>query len=105
MSEANPDITDSPLGQYQKRKSVFPKAVDGTFRRLKWAIMIVTLAIYYITPWIRWDRGPYAPDQAVLIDMPAVRWNLQPSPQSVPRVRLLTGSAAERSTRPADRTN
>ncbi len=31
--------------------------------------MAVTLAIYYLTPWIRWDRGPYAPDQAVLIDM------------------------------------
>jgi cytochrome c oxidase accessory protein FixG len=25
--------------------------------------------IYYLTPWIRWDRGPYAPDQAVLVDL------------------------------------
>jgi polyferredoxin len=31
--------------------------------------MLVTLAIYYLTPWIRWDRGPYAPDQAVLVDI------------------------------------
>ena len=31
--------------------------------------MIVTLGIYYITPFIRWDRGPNAPDQAVLIDL------------------------------------
>jgi len=31
--------------------------------------MAVTPAIYYITPWIRWDRGPYAPDQAVLVDL------------------------------------
>lgn len=54
---------------YAKRTGVYPKAVDGPFRRLKWAIMAVTLAIYYITPWIRWDRGPYAPDQAVLVDM------------------------------------
>mgnify|MGYP003669433150 CR=1 FL=1 len=70
MAEADPaDITNSPLGIYEKRKSVFPKAVDGYFRRLKWAIMAVTLAIYYITPWIRWDRGPYAPDQAVLVDI------------------------------------
>lgn len=59
-----------PLGSlYEKRKAVYPKAVDGFFRRLKWAIMVVTLAIYYITPWLRWDRGPYAPDQAVLIDL------------------------------------
>lgn len=54
---------------YAKRTGVYPKAVDGFFRRFKWAIMAVTLAIYYITPWIRWDRGPYAPDQAVLIDL------------------------------------
>jgi cytochrome c oxidase accessory protein FixG len=54
---------------YEARKSVYPKAVDGFFRRLKWGIMAVTLAIYYITPWLRWDRGPYAPDQAVLIDL------------------------------------
>jgi cytochrome c oxidase accessory protein FixG len=54
---------------YAKRKGVYPKAVDGFFRRLKWAIMAVTLVIYYVTPWIRWDRGPYAPDQAVLVDL------------------------------------
>jgi len=54
---------------YAAREPVFPKAVKGAFRRLKWAIMIVTLGIYYVTPWIRWDRGPYLPDQAVLIDL------------------------------------
>jgi|TARA_R100000501_G_scaffold12618_1_gene23230 cytochrome c oxidase accessory protein FixG len=65
-----PDILEEPPVQlYEKRKSVFPQAVDGTFRRLKWAVMAVTLAIYYVTPWIRWDRGPYAPDQAVLVDL------------------------------------
>ncbi len=31
--------------------------------------MIFTLGIYYLTPWIRWDRGPNLPDQAVLIDL------------------------------------
>ncbi|MEL6738806.1 MAG: cytochrome c oxidase accessory protein CcoG, partial [Pseudomonadota bacterium] len=29
----------------------------------------ITLAIYYVTPWLRWDRGPFAPDQAVLVDL------------------------------------
>ncbi len=58
-----------PASLYEKRKAVFPKAVDGRFRRLKWLVMIVTLGIYYITPWLRWDRGPYAPNQAVLVDL------------------------------------
>ncbi len=67
---SNPEeILDPELKLYEKRKGVYPKAVDGTFRKLKWAIMAVTLGIYYITPWIRWDRGPYAPDQAVLVDL------------------------------------
>ncbi|PWG01717.1 cytochrome c oxidase accessory protein CcoG [Sphingosinicella humi] len=54
---------------YAKREPVYPKAVTGRFRRLKWLVMAVTLTIYYVTPWLRWDRGPYAPDQAVLIDL------------------------------------
>ena len=59
----------APAQFYEKRRAVFPKAVKGPFRTLKWAWMVVTLAIYYITPWLRWDRGPYAPNQAVLIDL------------------------------------
>ncbi|EBA15889.1 iron-sulfur-binding protein, RdxA/RdxB/FixG family [Roseobacter sp. SK209-2-6] len=31
--------------------------------------MAITLGIYYLTPWIRWDRGPSLPDQAVLLDL------------------------------------
>ncbi|WP_176594173.1 cytochrome c oxidase accessory protein CcoG [Sphingobium sp. EM0848] len=59
----------APPSLYAKRKGVYPKAVNGFYRRLKWAVMAMTLAIYWGTPWIRWDRGPYAPDQAVLIDL------------------------------------
>jgi cytochrome c oxidase accessory protein FixG len=55
--------------RYKARVKIFPKRVAGTFRQLKWWIMAVTLGIYYITPWLRWNRGPSAPDQAVLIDM------------------------------------
>lgn len=54
---------------YAARKKIHPKRASGRFRTLKWWIMALTLGIYYITPWLRWDRGPHAPDQAVLIDM------------------------------------
>jgi len=54
---------------YEKRKAVYPQKIDGPFRRFKWFVMAVTLTIYYGPPWIRWDRGPYAPDQAVLVDL------------------------------------
>jgi len=59
---------------YRKREKIHPKRVDGWFRSLKWRLMALTLAIYYVTPWLRWDRGPGAPDQAVLIDFPSRRF-------------------------------
>lgn len=47
---------------------VVPLAVRGRIRRIKWGILLLTLSIYYVTPFMRWDRGPGAPDQAVLLD-------------------------------------
>ncbi len=54
---------------YEARKKIHPKRASGFFRHLKWWIMLVTLGIYYVTPWLRWDRGSGAPDQAVLVDL------------------------------------
>lgn len=54
---------------FAKQEKIYPKRVWGKYRIIKWMTMIVTLAIYYLTPFIRWDRGPNAPDQAVLIDL------------------------------------
>lgn len=47
---------------------VLPQAVKGPIRRIKWSVLLLTLSVYYITPFLRWDRGPNAPDQAVLLD-------------------------------------
>jgi len=69
MNNPEPLTEGAPVQLYEKRKAVHPQKVDGPFRRFKWLVMFVTLGIYYGTPWIRWDRGPYAPDQAVLIDL------------------------------------
>ncbi|HOB15050.1 MAG TPA: cytochrome c oxidase accessory protein CcoG [Novosphingobium sp.] len=70
----SPDKVNKNTGLYEKRKVVFPKAVDGPFRRFKWLLMALTLGVYYITPWVRWDRGPYSPNQAVLIDLASRRF-------------------------------
>lgn len=59
---------------YARRKPIHPKRASGSFRAFKWWIMIITLGIYYLTPWIRWDRGIYAPDQAVLVDLAGQRF-------------------------------
>jgi cytochrome c oxidase accessory protein FixG len=53
---------------YKKRTPIYPKIPSGAFRKLKWALMAVMLGVYYIAPWIRWDRGPGRPDQAMMVD-------------------------------------
>ena len=54
---------------YKSRVPIYPKEVHGTYRSFKWAMMAITLSIYYLTPWLRWNRGPGAPGQAVLVDL------------------------------------
>ncbi len=61
-----PPKQSAPL--YADREPVYPKLVHGKFRRIKWVVMIVTLGLFYGLPWLRWDRGPGLPDQAVLLD-------------------------------------
>ncbi|MCB1376100.1 MAG: 4Fe-4S binding protein, partial [Rhodobacteraceae bacterium] len=61
--------SETPPPLFAAREPIFPRRVSGKFRTLKWWILGVTLVIYYITPWIRWDRGPSLPDQAVLVDL------------------------------------
>ena len=63
---------EGPL--YAARKKVYPQSVKGTYRRVKWAVLCITLGIYYLLPFVRWDRGPNAPSQAVLIDFPSRRF-------------------------------
>ena len=63
-----------PVRLYAAHEPVFPRRVSGQFRNLKWWIMGITLGIYYIMPWIRWDRGPNLPDQAVLVDLATRRF-------------------------------
>jgi cytochrome c oxidase accessory protein FixG len=60
---------NEPQPLYASRKKIYPRKVSGTWRRVKWAALWVLLGLYYVGPWIRWDRGPNAPDQALLVDM------------------------------------
>ncbi len=60
----------APIQLFAKQQKIYPKRVWGRYRKIKWLVMIVTLGIYYFAPFLRWDRGANAPDQAILIDMP-----------------------------------
>src|SRR6476661_1526238 len=73
---AAPDLPEpddeGPL--YVARRKIYPQRVKGTYRTVKWVVLFATLGIYYGLPFVRWDRGHGAPDQAVLIDFPNRRF-------------------------------
>ena len=72
VRSAPPPKDDGPL--YAPRRKIYPQSVRGLFRRIKWVVLLVTLAVYYLLPFVRWDRGPNAPAQAVLVDLPIRRF-------------------------------
>ncbi|MCB1821737.1 MAG: cytochrome c oxidase accessory protein CcoG [Candidatus Competibacteraceae bacterium] len=62
-------MSEQAIQLYQKRIHIHPRSVKGPFRNLKTGILTLAMTIYFLLPWLRWDR-PNAPDQAVLYDLP-----------------------------------
>jgi cytochrome c oxidase accessory protein FixG len=60
---------------FADRIPVYPRSVRGPGRRIKWAILVVCLSVYYLLPWLRWDRGPEQPSQAILLDLAHERFH------------------------------
>ena len=73
------EAQQSPQGSlYAKHVKVYPARVTGRFRTAKWMFLAVALAVYYVTPWLRWPRPGDAPDQLLLIDLAGRRFYLGP---------------------------
>lgn len=64
MTAQNPD--HSPL--YQKHIPIHTRSVKGGFRNFKTAVLIVAFAVYFLLPWLPWERVSAA-NQAVLFDL------------------------------------
>jgi cytochrome c oxidase accessory protein FixG len=73
MSIENPLYEESEDRLFVSPEKIYPAAVKGVFRRIKWVILFGSLGIYYLLPFLRWNRGPGLPDQAVLLDFPHQR--------------------------------
>ena len=58
---------------YQSRVPIYPRAVKGRFRTLKTAILVLAYGVYFLLPWLRWDRATGS-DQAVLFDLAGRRF-------------------------------
>ncbi|MCR4378298.1 MAG: cytochrome c oxidase accessory protein CcoG [Rhodospirillales bacterium] len=84
-NSTTPHIPQTP-SLYAKHVKVYPQRIAGTFRRIKWLVLGVLLGLYYVVPWIRWDRGVGNADQAVLADIAGRRlyfFNIEIWPQEI----------------------
>ncbi len=71
-----PESPAPPPPLYAKQQKIFPRRVKGIFRTVKTVSLWLFLCLYYLTPWLRWDRGPGAPNQAVLMDIDGRRGHI-----------------------------
>lgn len=69
---------------FEAKKRLYPQKVKGKIRSLKNALNFVFLSIFFFTPFLRFDRGGSAPNQAIMIDLPNARayfFNIEIWPQ------------------------
>lgn len=73
LGKAAPRSTQAQMlsenGLYADRVRVYPRSVHGPARTFKWAVLVLCLSLYYAMPWLRWNRGPGRPSQAILLDI------------------------------------
>ncbi|MDQ2694207.1 MAG: cytochrome c oxidase accessory protein CcoG, partial [Pseudomonadota bacterium] len=62
-------MSEAELPLYQERIPIYPRSVKGRYRNLKYAVLALAYGVYFLLPWVRWERAN-APDQAVLFDIP-----------------------------------
>lgn len=67
ITERQPTKGEVPF--YRENGQAVPRGVKGLFRNLKWWASGILLAWWHLGPFLRWDRGPDAPGQAILLDM------------------------------------
>jgi cytochrome c oxidase accessory protein FixG len=56
---------------YEKRREIYPRAVQGWFAAWRWLLVWVTQLVFYGLPWLVWNGRP-----AVLFDLEARRFYL-----------------------------
>lgn len=60
---------------YQKRIPIFPRSVSGRYRTIKYSILFIAYAVYFLLPWLPWARAD-GPSQTVLFDIVGRRFYL-----------------------------
>ena len=57
---------DQEQALFEVRKKIYPRAVSGWFAKWRWALVLMTQLVFYVSPWLSWNGR-----QAVLFDLAA----------------------------------
>ncbi len=66
-------MTDSVNAE--TRIPIFQRSVKGKFRNLKYVVLALAYGVYFLLPWIPWERA-VGPDQAILFDIAGRKYYL-----------------------------
>jgi cytochrome c oxidase accessory protein FixG len=83
----NQEVPKSSGSMYAETITIHPRHVKkGLYRNIKWVLTVLTLGFFHLAPFLRWDRGPGAPAQAILADLDGRRgyfFNIEIWPQEI----------------------
>ena len=66
-------MSESPVQFVEYSKAIQPRSVEGRFRNIKFYILILAYAVFFLLPWLRWERA-VGPDQALIFDLASLRF-------------------------------
>ncbi|MBF0447056.1 MAG: cytochrome c oxidase accessory protein CcoG [Magnetococcales bacterium] len=90
-------MSEETVSLYADWKKIYPRYQTGFFRKLRWSLVALFLGIYYLLPFLRWQRAAGLPDQAVLFDLPGRKFyifDLVVWPQEIFLLAILLIAAA-----------
>lgn len=91
-----PEVAEQEQHLYQKRIPIYTRSVKGKFRNFKTGILILAYTVFFLLPWMPWERTSAA-DQAVMFDLVSRRFfifDLVVYPQDIFWLSLLLFIAA-----------
>ncbi len=67
----NGEKNDGSVSLYEAREHIHPKSIHGRFQRLRDLTVWITMGVYLVGPWLRWEGG-----QAILFDLPQRQFHI-----------------------------
>ena len=66
-------MKESPVQFVEYSEAIQPRSVKGRYRNLKSYVLVLAYAVFFLLPWLRWERT-IGSDQAVVFDLATLRF-------------------------------